>query len=169
MGGCKVWDLIQEYPDILAAAAPMDATYDVGCNFYGNKVEKGINTKVSVPVFYAGGELSPLPELPFQAQKCLDRMAYVLILNNAQALERYEKQVSFENKDKWENKIWGINGDETETSYDQSRDSTLTMQKFRSIDGRFLSVFASISGQGHDCREHTCEYAWKFMSQFVRE
>jgi len=169
MGGCKTWDLIQEYPQMLAAAAPMDATFDVGCNIYGNKVEKGINTSISVPVFYAGGEVTPLPELPFQAQKCLDRMAYVLLLNNAEAAERYEEEVKLENKDKWENKIWGINGDETEKLYDQSRDSTLTLQKFRSSDGRILSVFASISGQGHDCREHTCEQAWQFMSQFSRQ
>ena len=169
MGGCKTWDMIQEYPQVLAAAAPMDATFDVGCNVYGNKVEKGINTTVPVPVFYAGGEVTPLPELPFQAQKCLDRMAYTLLLNNAELAERYEEEVKLENKDTWENKIWGINGDEVETSYDDVRDATLTMQKFRSTDGRFLSVFASISGQGHDCREHTCEHAWQFMSQFTRK
>ena len=169
MGGCKTWDLIQEYPQVLAAAAPMDATFDVGCNVYGNKVEKGINTTVPVPVFYAGGEVTPLPELPFQAQKCLDRMAYTLLLNNAELAERYEEEVKLENKDTWENKIWGINGDEVETSYDESRDATLTMQKFRSTDGRILSIFASISGQGHDCREHTCEHAWQFMSRFTRK
>ncbi len=169
MGGCKTWDLIQEYPEILVAAAPMDATFDVGCNVYGNKVEKGINTTVPVPVFYAGGEVTPLPELPFQEQKCLDRMAYTLLLNNAELAERYEEEVKLENKDSWENKIWGINGDEVETSYDESRDATLTMQKFRSTDGRILSIFASISGQGHDCREHTCEHAWNFMSQFTRK
>lgn len=169
MGGCKTWDLIQEYPEVLAAAAPMDATFDVGCNVYGNKVEKGINTTVPVPVFYAGGEVTPLPELPFQEQKCLDRMAYTLLLNNAELAERYEEEVKLENKDAWENKIWGINGDEIETSYDESRDATLTMQKFRSTDGCILSIFASISGQGHDCREHTCEHAWNFMSQFTRK
>ena len=169
MGGCKTWDLIQEYPQVLAAAAPMDATFDVGCNVYGNKVEKGINETVPVPVFYAGGEVTPLPELPFQEQKCLDRMAYTLLLNNAELAERYEEEVKLENKDSWENKIWGINGDEVETSYDESRDATLTMQKFRSTDGRILSIFASISGQGHDCREHSCEHAWNFMSQFTRK
>ena len=169
MGGCKTWDMIQEYPQVLAAAAPMDATFDVGCNVYGNKVEKGINTTVPVPVFYAGGEVTPLPELPFQEQKCLDRMAYTLLLNNAELAGRYEEEVKLENKDSWENKIWGINGNEVETSYDEGRDATLTMQKFRGTDGRILSVFASISGQGHDCREHTCEHAWNFMSQFTRE
>ena len=168
MGGCKTWDMVQEYPQVIAAAAPMDATFDVGCNVYGNKVEGGINETVPVPIFYAGGEITPLPELPCQAQKCLDRMSYVLWLNNATAAERYDEEVVLENKDNWENKIWGINGDEVEKLYDESRDATLTMQKFKSQDGRVLSVFASISGQGHDCREHTCENAWQFMSQFYR-
>ena len=168
MGGCKTWDLVQEYPQVIAAAAPMDATFDVGCNVYGNKVEGGINETVPVPIFYAGGEITPLPELPCQEQKCLDRMSYVLWLNNATAAERYDEEVVLENKDNWENKIWGINGDEVEKLYDESRDATLTMQKFKSQDGRVLSVFASISGQGHDCREHTCENAWQFMSQFHR-
>ena len=168
MGGCKTWDLVQEYPQVIAAAAPMDATFDVGCNVYGNKVEGGINTTIPVPIFYAGGEVTPLPELPFQAQKCLDRMSYVLWLNNATAAQRYDDEVVLENKDNWENKIWGINGDEVEQLYDESRDATLTMQKFKSADGCILSVFASISGQGHDCREHTCEQAWRFMSQFHR-
>ena len=168
MGGCKSWDMVQEYPQVIAAAAPMDATFDVGCNVYGNKVEAGINTTIPVPIFYAGGEITPLPELPCQAQKCLDRMSYVLWLNNATAAQRYDEEVKLENKEKWENKIWGINGDEVEQLYDESRDATLTMQKFKSADGRVLSVFASISGQGHDCREHTCEQAWRFMSQFHR-
>ena len=168
MGGCKTWDMVQEYPEVIAAAAPMDATWDVGCNVYGNKVEGGINETVPVPIFYAGGEVTPLPELPSQAQKCLDRMSYVLWLNNAKAAERYDEEVVLENKDNWENKIWGINGEEVEQLYDDSRDAMLTMQKFVSEDGRVLSVFASISGQGHDCREHTCENAWRFMSQFHR-
>lgn len=168
MGGCKTWDMVQEYPQVIAAAAPMDATWDVGCNVYGNKVEGGINETVPVPIFYAGGEITPLPELPCQAQKCLDRMSYVLWLNNANAAERYDEEVVLENKENWENKIWGINGDEVEQLYDESRDAMLTMQKFASEDGRILSVFASISGQGHDCREHTCENAWQFMSRFHR-
>ena len=164
MGGIKTWDIIQEYPTLIAAAAPMDATVDIGENVYFRKIDKEVNTSVSVPIFYAGGEETPLPELPFQAQKCLNRMKYTLELNNCTA----EYNVKLEDKDSWKNKIWGIDGDETEKSYDESRDATLTMQKFFSKDGICRTIFASISGQGHDCREHTCEHAWQFMSQFHR-
>ena len=165
MGGIKTWDIIQEYPKLIAAAAPMDATVDIGENVYFRKIEKEVNTTVPVPIFYAGGEVTPLPELPFQAQKCLNRMKYALELNNCTA----EYNVTLEDKDNWKNKIWGIDGDETEKSYDESRDATLTIQKFFSKDGVCRTIFASISGQGHDCREHTCEHAWQFMSKFSRD
>ena len=165
MGGIKTWDIIQEYPTLIAAAAPMDATVDIGENVYFRKIDKEVNTTVSVPIFYAGGEETPLPELPFQEQKCLNRMKYALELNNCTA----EYNVKLEDKDNWKNKIWGIDGDETVKSFDETRNATLTMQKFFSKDGICRTIFASISGQGHDCREHTCEHAWQFMSQFSKK
>ena len=190
MGGCKTWDFIQEYPLSVAAAAPMDATFEVGLNVYGNPIgapysannpaadrtnsnapapnEKqntcGLNTTVPVPVFYAGGEITPLPELPFQAQKCLDRMRYILTLNGATA----SYNVTLEEKDSWQNKIWGIDGDTRFTAYDATRGSTLTLELFKNKQGKIWNIFGSISGQGHDCREHTCEHAWRFMRCFSR-
>lgn len=164
MGGCKTWDLIQEYPTLLAAAAPMDATFDVGQNVYGQNVEGGINTEISVPTFYAGGEITPLPELPFQAQKCLDRMEYALKLNNATA--KYD--VKLEDAANWKNKIWGIDGDFTIKAFDNSRNATLKMELFKNNEDKIYNIFASISEQGHDCREHTCEHAWHFMNEFKR-
>ena len=59
MGGIKTWDIIQEYPNLVAAAAPMDATVDVGENVYFSKINKPVNTTVSVPIFYAAGEKTP--------------------------------------------------------------------------------------------------------------
>ncbi len=165
MGGIKSWDIIQEYPGVIAAAAPMDATVDIGENVYFKKINKEVNTTVSVPIFYAGGEVTPLPELPFQEQKCINRMAYALKLNNAVA----EYNVKLEDKDNWKNKIWGIDGDYKLTSFDETRNSTLTMQLFKNKDDKIYNVFASISDQGHDCREHTCEHAWRFMNNFIRD
>lgn len=169
MGGCKTWDLYQEYPEIFAAVAPMDATFELGLNLYGKPSagyhgSRKINENVMVPVFYTGGEETPLPELPFQAEKCRDRMEYVLKVNDCTA--KYE--VSFNSQDKWENKIWGISGDKVEKIEDKSRNSILTLNYFNSKDGNSYTVFGSISGQGHECRYHTCEQAWLFMSQFQR-
>ena len=164
MGGCKSWDMMQEYPKTYAAVAPMDATFEVGLNSYGQPIGE-YNQDVIVPVFYAGGELTPLPELPFQAQKCLDRMKYVFQVNQ---LDR-ACDVQMEDKDNWSNKIWGIDGDHTVRLVDESRDNAvLTLQLFTSNKDKCYAIFGSISNQGHEVRHHTCEQAWKFMSQFQR-
>lgn len=164
MGGCKSWDMMQEYPKVFAAVAPMDATFEVGCNSYGEAIGK-YNQDTVLPVFYVGGEITPLPELPFQAQKCLDRMKYVMQVNRVK--KSYE--VKLEEKESWENPIWGIHGDRTVRLDDPEREnSTLTLQLFDSDDGKCYSVFGSVSNQGHEVRHHTCENAWKFLSQFRR-
>ena len=166
MGGIKTWDLIQEYPDLLAAAAPMDATVDVGENVYFAKINKPVNTTTSVPIFYAAGEKTPLAEFPYQEQKCINRMAYALKLNGAKKVDEYV--VKLEEKDKWQNKFWGIDGDRKEELIDPKRKGKLTLQYFDRPDGKCYNVFASIDNQGHECREHTCEQAWKYMSCFSK-
>ncbi len=195
MGGCKSWDFIGEYPSYLAAAAPMDATFEVGRNVFGQDSAYELNTTVPVPCFYAGGEVTPLPELPFQAQKCLDRIKYILELNGAvsacnstdsAATESAKKlldngikskladgisrkyDVVLENKDNWENKIWGINGDYSYKTFDDNRNATLTIELFKNGEGKCYNALGSISDQGHECREHTCENAWRYMSNFRR-
>ena len=155
---------MQEYPEVFAALAPMDATFEVGLNVYGQPAPAAVNRTVPVPLFYAGGEITPLPELPFQAEKCWDRMRYVFEVNQI----RRSYDVRFEDRERWENPIWGLDGDRTERYDDPSRGSVLTVQLFESRDGVVRTAFASVSGQGHECREHTCEHAWRFMSQFTR-
>ena len=164
MGGCKSWDLCQEYPTVFAGLAPMDATFEVGLNSYGKPAPCEINREVPVPIFYTGGEITPLPELPFQAEKCWDRNRYVFGINRLKT--KYD--VTFEDRENWPNKIWGIDGDRTEVIYDKTRDSNLTLHYFDSEDGICRTVFGSISGQGHECRQHTCEQAWLFLSGFSR-
>ena len=163
MGGCKTWDMFQEYPDVFAALAPMSATFDVGLNVYGQPVEN-INREAPVPVFYVGGEKTPLPELPFQEQKCVNRMAYVLEVNKAKT----PYDVSFEEKDSWENPIWGMDGDMIFRARDNHRGSVLTMHLFESENGCCYSIFASADNQQHEMRHLNCENAWKFFEQFRR-
>ena len=165
MGGIKTWDIIQEYPNLVAAAAPMDATVDIGENVYFGKINKPVNTTVSVPIFYAAGEKTPLAELPYQEQKCINRMAYALKLNGAQK----EYNVKLEEKDSWQNKLWGIDGDYTSAVVDPARKGKLTFNYFTRPDGKCWNIFAGIDNQGHECRPHTCEYAWRFLSCFSRD
>ena len=163
MGGCKSWDMFQEYPKVFAAIAPMDATFDVGLNVYGQKIDR-INEETILPVFYVGGEKTPLPELPFQEEKCANRMAYVLKVNKAVT----EYNVKYEEKDSWANPIWGIDGDVVCKLKDTVRNSVLTLNLFESENGCCYCVFGCVSDQGHEVRHHSCENAWKFLSQFRR-
>lgn len=163
MGGCKSWDIFQEYPTMVAGVAPMSATFELGCNIYGKEVGP-YNQDVIVPTFYVGGEITPLPELPFQAQKCIDRTRYVLNINKAVA----SYDVKLEDKDHWENPIYGIYGDDVYKIPDPSRDSVLTLNLFKSENGCCYSVFGSMSSQSHEVRHHSCENAWKFLRNFRR-
>lgn len=163
MGGCKSWDLYQEYPSVFAALAPMDATFDVGLNAYGEAVPK-INEDTIVPIFYVGGEDTPLPELPFQEEKCRNRMEYVLRVNKAKT----PYNVKFEEKETWINPIWGIDGDVICKAKDDNRSSVLTMHLFESENGCCYSVFGAASNQSHEMRHLNCENAWKYFSQFKR-
>ena len=165
MGGVKTWDLYQEHPSYFAAMAPMDATAEVGDNVYFDHSPYEINKDTPVPIFYAGGEITPLPELPFQEFKCWDRIRYLFEVNRLKT----PYNVTFDDKDSWENKIWGISGDKVVKIEDKSRDAILTLNYFENEDGVFNTVLGSIDNQGHECRAHTCEQAWIFMSQFVKE
>ena len=164
MGGCKSWDLFQEYLSAFAAVAPMDATFEVGLNAFGQPVGS-YNQDTILPVFYVGGEDSLLPELPFQEPKCLDRMAYVLRVNRAKT-QNHER---FDAQENWKNKIYAIDGDVICKAEDEKTGSTLTMHLFESENGCCYSIFASASKQSHEMRWLNCENAWKYMSQFSRK
>ncbi len=164
MGGCKTWDLYQEYPEAFAALAPMDATFEVGLNQYGEPAP-AVNRSVPVPLFYAAGEQTPLPELPFQAEKCRDRAEYVFDVNRI----RKPYNAFFDDRENWPEKFWGVPGDRIEKVSDPSRGAVLTLHYYDSADGVCRTVFGGVDNQGHECREHTCEQAWQFMKNFSRE
>ncbi len=164
MGSGKTWDLFQEYPEIFAGLAPASALFPMKNNAFGKSLEDGINMTVPVPIFYSGGEQSHLPELPFQAESALDRIQYAAGVNKCKA----KFDVTYAEKEGWENPIWGVSGDRVEVIHDASRGSDLTVHYFDSEDGVCRTAFASVSGQVHECRHHTNEVAWKFISKFTR-
>ena len=166
MGSGKSWDLYQEYPQLFAGLMPASALFPVWRTFYGEEVDPArLNRSVPVPVFYSGGEASHLPELPFQAATCLERVQYVAKVNR---LKKDFASLSFDRKEAWEDPVWGLPGDRVEKIEDPSRGSTLTVHYYDSEDGVCRTAFASVSGQVHECRQHSCENAWKFISQFRR-
>ena len=91
-------------------------------------------------------------------------MEYVLKVNRAKT----PYNVSFEDRENWANKIWGIDGDVICKAKDDNRDCILTMHLFESENGCCYSIFGSGSNQSHEMRHLNCENAWKFFSQFRR-
>ena len=164
MGGCKSWDLFEQYPEVFAGLAPMDATMEPGSDSFGNAVED-INEDVLMPVFYVGGETSPLAELPSQDAKCVNRMAYVFDVNDIVT----EYNVSFDDQSAWADPIWGISGDLTYNVTDTTfTDSTMTVNLFASSDGKYYTAFALAGNQSHEVYARNSWAAYDFLSQFSR-
>jgi poly(3-hydroxybutyrate) depolymerase len=165
MGSGKSWDMFQEYPDVFAAVAPQSALFPVKNNPFGKSLgDPGMNTSVSVPIFYAGGVKSPLPELPFQADESLERIKYAASVNKL----KVNFNVDFSDKENWEDKIYGIPGNRVEQFKDPSTGGILTVNYYDSEDGVCRTAFGSVDNQVHECREHTCEVAWNFISTFTK-
>ena len=167
MGSGKTWDCFQEYPELFAGFMPCSALFPVYTTFFGKPATDRLNRTVPCAVFYSGGEESPLPELPFQGPACLERVQYVAEVNRLKKAEAF-KNASFGRKEDWEEAKWVVPGDRIEKIPDPSRGSTLNLHEYDSTDGKCRTVLADISGQGHECREHTCEHAWQFMKNFHR-
>ncbi len=166
MGSGKTWDCFQEYPEVFAGVMPASALFPVYTSFTGEKIHpERLNKNVPVPIFYSGGEHSHVPELPRQADSALERIKYLAEVNR---LKKKFDGVSFDTKDQWEDPLWGIPGDRTEAFYDKTRDATLTVQYYDSEDGVCRTALGCVSGQVHECRHHSIETAWKFISQFSR-
>lgn len=164
MGSGKTWDMFQEYPEVFAGIAPASALFPVKDNMFGKSLSDGINEDVPVPVFYSGGERSHLPELPSQAESALERIQYVAKVNKLNT----KFDVRFDDKENWEDSFYAIPGERVEKVKDESRGSTLTIRYYDSEDGICRTAFASVSEQVHECRHHTNENAWKFISKFTR-
>ena len=83
-------------------------------------------------------------------------------------LKKNFETISFDEKEKWEDPVFGVAGDRVEEIPDETRGSVLTIRYYDSEDGVCRTALASVSGQVHECRHHTNENAWKFISQFTR-
>ncbi len=168
MGSGKTWDLYQEYPNVFAGLAPCSALFPIKNNPWGMSLgDPRLNTTVPVPVFYSGGEESFLPELPFKDETSLDRFKYAAATNKLKAASKIEGLV-FEDKDNWKDHFYGVPGEKVEKFFDETRGSTLTVNYYESEDGVVRTAFGSVSGQNHECRHHSIETAWKFISKFTR-
>lgn len=167
MGSGKTWDLYCEYPEHFAGFMPASALFPIKENVWGKSLSDDINFNTPKPIFYSGGEESPLPELPGQNETCLDRIQYMAGVNKLKKADEI-KALKFSEKETWKEKYYGITADKIEVVHNASRNSDLTIRFFESEDGITRTALASVGGQQHECRQHTNEEAWKFISKFTR-
>ncbi|MCQ2586095.1 MAG: hypothetical protein MJ185_10930 [Treponema sp.] len=167
MGSGKTWDLYCEYPDLFAGFAPASALFPIKENVWGKSLSDDINFDTPKPIFYSGGECSPLPELPGQNETCLDRIQYMAGVNKLKKADAI-KALKFSEKENWDEKYYGVKADRVEVVHNVSRNSDLTIRYFESEDGVTRTALASVGGQEHECRQHTNEEAWKFISRFTK-
>lgn len=160
MGSIKSWDLFEQYPTVFAGLAPMDGSNRVGIDSYNQAVEN-YNTSVMVPVFYVGGQTSPLPELANQDAKIQERLAYAFKTNGVKRVYSYNADANL-----W----WGLNGDITYQVTDRVAftDSTLNVHLFQSKDGRYYTALADATNMSHEVYARNSWAAWDFLSQFSR-
>ncbi len=164
MGGIKTWDLYQEYPEVFAALAPMGATVAVGQNTQFSE-SPSLNEQTMVPLFYAGGESSPMAELPVQGQTCADRICYLFRVNGIPT----DFELSTGKRWQWTDNFFGYQGDAVEELIDEAHPESLTtIRYYRSSDGNIYTALCSIRRHQHEIRPFTCRQAWDFMKRFAR-
>lgn len=151
MGSVKCWELIEKYPHTFAGIAPMHGSFAASQSI----------PKFRTPVFYVGGELSPLPEFPYQNDNMKQRVEYVLKMNEVPVDYQPDYEV---------NRWWGINGDRTDEILDKNtyRFSVLTVEYFDSADGVCMTALSGGSNEGHEVYERNCRAAWDFLKKFRR-
>lgn len=159
MGSIKSWDLFEQYPTLFAGVAPMDGANNVGIDSYNQEVD--YNTDVVLPVFYVGGQASPLPELANQDAKIQERIAYAFSVNGVKQEYSYDESVNL-----W----WGVNGDINYEVTDNMyfTDSTLNVHLFQSSDGKYYTALADATNMSHEVYGRNSWAAWDFLSQFSR-
>ena len=164
MGSIRSWDMFEQFPTVFAGVAPMDGANPPGVTDFSTELDS-YNTDVLVPVFYVGGQTSPLVEMANQddneGNKIEARIAYAFGVNDVEQEYSYDADV---------NEWWGVNGDVVYEITDQAAftDSTLTVNLFKSADGNYYTALADSSNQSHEVYARNSWAAWDFLSQFSR-
>jgi hypothetical protein len=118
-----------------------------------------------VPLFYAGGESSPMAELPVQGQTCADRICYLFRVNGIPT----DCELSTGKRWQWTDNFFGYQGDAVEELIDEAHPESLTtIRYYRSSDGNIYTALCSIRRHQHEIRPFTCRQAWDFMKRFAR-
>ncbi len=150
MGSVKSWELFDS--PVFAGVAPMSGSFAAPTGEPGDHI---------MPAFYVGGEASPLPELCNQGPDIINRVIYLMKANKINDSYSYDAET---------NLFWGVNGDLVYQVTDKVafKDSTLTVNLFKSEDGRYYTALSSSGNMSHEVYARNSWAAWDFLKQFSR-
>ncbi len=159
MGSSKSWNLGLKYADRFAGIMPTslgifpeDETTDM-MSF--------VKDGVILPVFYIGGGLSPLPELPAaEANIVNDAFKVLWQMNDLGEYAFNEASGS----------IWGVSADSQRIipSRDKNTEQVLVVDSFVNPDGNTYTWLSVNLNLAHDSCRNDSAVMWSYMSQFSR-
>src|SRR5690625_2241479 len=166
MGAVQTWKLGEKFPQYFAAIAPMGAGFisedSNGVNFKESNplIDQLDILPYTMPVFYIGGALSPLPELPSQPNSNVvdDALTYFLKMNKVNDSYQYDANVD---------ETWGIAPTETYPFRNEVLGRDTVVSLFMSEDNQIYTAFAS-GEKSHLVYATDSRLAWNFISQFSR-
>lgn len=151
MGSLKTQEFAAKHGCRVAAVSPQS-----GSSGFGATVDN-----VMVPLYYVGGEESPLPELPGRAgqENDINKMVEKVCAMNRVPLGKERAT---------DDSIFGYRPDYVSSILSADGLNTITQERFLSEDGVVRTVFSSTSNMTHCTLRCNCEAAWKFMRSFSR-
>ena len=166
MGAVQTWKLGEKFPQYFAAIAPMGAGFisedSDGVNFKKSDplIDQLDILPYTMPVFYVGGALSPLPELPSKPNSNVvdDALTYFLKMNKVNDSYEYDANVD---------ETWGTSPAETYRFRNEILDKDTVVSLFMSEDNQIYTAFAS-GEKSHLVYATDSRLAWNFISQFSR-
>lgn len=157
MGAVKSWQLGENYPELFAGIAPMDAVTEAPAQV----------KDVIIPTFYVAGEEDGLLVFPHQqafgaeeaAEGNGDYTLQTILEMNAVDYKGYDATL---------HPLWGMTFDDTYTVDSENGKHTVTVNTLKSTDGNTYTALASTSHQSHAVLEVNTRAAWEFLSRFSR-
>lgn len=151
MGSVKTQEFALKHSHRIAAVSPQSGSSGFG----------GVGEGEMVPVYYVGGEESPLPELPKPEgqENDINQMVVNMCRMNRVPLSPERKDPGSK---------YGYRPDAVTLIRSKDGLNTITQECFISEDGVMRTILSSASNMTHCTLKCNCEEAWKFMREFTR-
>lgn len=152
MGAVQSWNLAAEFPQYFAGIAPNGA---------GMMRKKELDVlPYLMPIYYVGGAISPLAELPSKPDPNVvdDALAFFLKMNKIDSNYQYDAKAD---------ETWGIAPTETVSTQDELLGRDIDVSYFRSEDNQIYTALVSVE-KSHLAYGSDAWLAWEFLSKFSR-